>query len=118
MGMLFYGEDCKKFLVIFKGLYSSVDLLGICGMYCIAVKMLITKSDTQKAYDRDDYSVKVECPRSVDKAYNITNWLIYSGSRARLTVIVNKQYNYIQDDNQSNKTGGISTGKKKYIARG
>ena len=75
--MLFYGEDCKKFLVIFKGLYSSVDLLGICGMYYIAVKMLI-----------------------------------------RLTVIVNKQYNYIQDDNQSNKTGGISTGKKKYIAGG
>lgn len=73
---------------------------------------------SQKAYDRDGYSVKVECPRSVDKAYNITNWLIYSDSRARLTVVVNKQYNYIQDDNQSNKTGGISTGKKKYIAGG
>lgn len=118
MGMIFYGEDCKKFLVIFKELYSSADLVGICGRYYIAVKMPITKSDPPKAYDRYGYSVKVECPRSVDKAYNITNWLIYSDSRARLTVLVNKQYNYIQDDNQSNKTGGISTGKKKYIAGG
>lgn len=64
--MIFYGEDCKKFLVVFKGLYSSVSLVtGNMWEVLHSCENVNDKSDPQKAYmyDRDDCSVKVECPR-------------------------------------------------------